>query len=76
VPYERGVHAKRDNPGRPRACGRFNLRQRCRCRGPQYFRRCAPALARHFLPRGRLGFLIDSDMEAMLSHYVEGKEPR
>jgi hypothetical protein len=35
-----------------------------------------PALARYFLPRGRLGFLIDGDREAMLSHYVEGKEPR
>jgi hypothetical protein len=46
------------------------------CRGPEDFRRCAPALARYFLPRGSLGFLIDGDMEAMLSHYVEGKEPR
>jgi hypothetical protein len=33
-------------------------------------------LARYFLPGGRLGFLIDDDMDAMLSHYVEGKEPR
>ena len=46
------------------------------CRGPEDFRRCAPALARYFLSRGSLGFLIDGDMEAMLSHYVEGKEPR
>jgi hypothetical protein len=46
------------------------------CRGADDLHRCAPALARHFLPRGRLGFLIDGDMEAMLSHYVEGKEPR
>ena len=46
------------------------------CRGPEDFRRCAPALARYFLPRGGLGFLIDGDMETMLSHYVEGKEPR
>ncbi|HEY4076167.1 MAG TPA: hypothetical protein VGM26_04465 [Rhizomicrobium sp.] len=45
------------------------------CRGPEEFRRCAPALAKHFLPRGRLGFLIDGDMPG-LSHYVEGKEPR
>jgi hypothetical protein len=44
-------------------------------RGPGDFRRCAPALARHFLPRGRLGFLIDGDQHG-LSHYVEGKEPR
>ena len=46
------------------------------CRGAEDLRRCGGALARHFLPRGSLGFLIDGDMEAMLSHYVEGKEPR
>jgi len=46
------------------------------CRGASDLSRCAPALARHFLPRGRLGFLIDGDMETMLSHYVEGREPR
>jgi hypothetical protein len=50
------------------------------CRGPEDFRRCAPALARYFLPRGSLGFLMDGDMPSsifgMLSHYVEGKEPR
>ncbi|HET7086655.1 MAG TPA: hypothetical protein VFI23_17950 [Rhizomicrobium sp.] len=46
------------------------------CRGADDLKRCGGALARHFLPRGRLGFLIDGDMEAMLSHYVEGKEPR
>jgi hypothetical protein len=46
------------------------------CRGAEDLRRCAPALARHFLPQGRLGFLIDGDIEAALSHYVEGKEPR
>ena len=46
------------------------------CRGVDDLRRCAPALARHFLPRGSLGFLIDGDMDARLSHYVEGKEPR
>jgi hypothetical protein len=45
-------------------------------RSPDDLRRCAPALARHFLPRGSLGFLIDGDMEGLLSHYVEGKEPR
>ena len=45
-------------------------------RAPDDFRRCAPALARHFLRRGSLGFLIDGDMEGLLSHYVEGKEPR
>ena len=45
-------------------------------RAPDDLRRCAPALARHFLPRGCLGFLIDGDMQGRLSHYVEGKEPR
>lgn len=45
------------------------------CRGPEDFRRCAPALARHFLPRS-LGFLIDGDMGGRLSHYAQGKEPR
>jgi len=46
------------------------------CRGMEDFRRCAPALARHFLARGVAGFLVDGDAEGMLSHYVEGKEPR
>ena len=46
------------------------------CRGAEDLRRCAPALARYFLPRGSLGFVIDGDMEGLLSHYVEGKEPR
>lgn len=49
------------------------------CRSPEDFARCAPALARHFLPRS-LGFLIDGDMPSSnfgtLSHYVEGKERR
>lgn len=45
------------------------------CRGPEDFRRCAPALAKHFLPRGRLGFLIDGKMPGF-SRYVAGKEPR
>jgi hypothetical protein len=45
------------------------------CRGPEDFRRCAPALARYFLPRA-LGFLIDGDSGTALSHYAEGKEPR
>ena len=45
------------------------------CRGPEDFRRCAPALAKHVLPRGRLGFLIDGDQPGM-AHYAEGKEPR
>ena len=46
------------------------------CRGAEDLRRCAPALVRYFLPRGALGFVIDGDMEGLLSHYVEGKEPR
>ena len=51
------------------------------CRGPEDFRRCAPALARYFLPRGRLGFLIDGDQptsfsEKIMAHYAQGKEPR
>jgi hypothetical protein len=45
-------------------------------RSPDDFRRSACALAKYFLPRGCLGFLIDGDMEGHLSHYVEGKEPR
>jgi hypothetical protein len=45
-------------------------------RSPDEFRRCAPALAKYFLRRGSLAFLIDGDMEGHLSHYVEGKEPR
>jgi hypothetical protein len=44
-------------------------------RGPEDFTRCAPALAKHFMPRARMGFLIDGDQPG-LSHYVEGKEPR
>ena len=46
------------------------------CRGADDLRRCAPALARYFLPRGSLGFVIDGDMETLLSHYAEGREPR
>jgi hypothetical protein len=46
------------------------------CRGPEDFRRCAPALARYFLRRGFAGFLIDGDSPGLLSHYAEGKEPR
>ena len=46
------------------------------CRGAEDLRRCAPALARYFLPRGSMGFLIDGDMETRLSHYAEGTEPR
>jgi hypothetical protein len=45
-------------------------------RSPDDFRRCAPALARYFLRRGSMGFLVDGDIAGLLSHYVEGKEPR
>jgi hypothetical protein len=45
-------------------------------RSPEDFRRCAPALTQYFLRRGSLGFLVDGDIEGLLSHYVEGKEPR
>ena len=46
------------------------------CRGMNDFSRCAPALARHFLPRGFAGFLVDGRPRGRLHHYVEGKEPR
>jgi hypothetical protein len=46
------------------------------CRGTDDLKRCAPALARHFLPRGVMGFLIDGEIDGVLSRYVEGKEPR
>lgn len=46
------------------------------CRGVDDLKRCAPALARHFLPRGVMGFLIDGEIDGMFSRYVEGKEPR
>jgi hypothetical protein len=45
-------------------------------RSPDDFRRCVPALARYFLRRGSMGFLVDGDIAGLLSHYVEGKEPR
>ena len=46
------------------------------CRSMDDFHRCAPALARHFLPKGVLGFLVDGDAAGLLSHYAQGKEPR
>jgi len=46
------------------------------CRGTDDLKRCAPALARHFLPRGVMGFLIDGRVDGLFSRYVEGKEPR
>jgi hypothetical protein len=46
------------------------------CRDIADFERCLPALAKHFLWQGVLGFLIDGRIEGIGSHYVEGKEPR
>lgn len=46
------------------------------CRGMEDFRRCVPALARHFLPQGYLGFLVDGDGTGLWAHYSPGKEPR
>jgi hypothetical protein len=46
------------------------------CRTPEDLKRCLPALAKYFLPRRSMGFLMDGDMDAMLSHYAEGLEPR
>jgi hypothetical protein len=46
------------------------------CRSAGDLKRCLPALAKYFLPRGSVGFLMDGDMDAMLSHYAEGLEPR
>jgi hypothetical protein len=61
---------------RPQRDGVLPLAEILFCRGARDLKRCAPALARYFLPRGSLGFLIDGDMETLLSHYVEGREPR
>ena len=44
-------------------------------RSPADFTACAPALAKHFLPQGRMGFLIDGDQPG-IAHYAQGKEPR
>lgn len=46
------------------------------CRDMEDFRRCAPALMRHFLARGVAGFLVDGDQGGLPGYYVEGKEPR
>jgi hypothetical protein len=46
------------------------------CRDIADFGRCLPALAKHFLKQGVLGFLIDGRIDGIRSHYVEGKEPR
>jgi hypothetical protein len=55
---------------------KFQLMDVMFCRGAEDLRRCLPALAKYFLPRGTIGFLMDGDMDARLSHYAEGKEPR
>jgi hypothetical protein len=46
------------------------------CRDADDFKRCAGALARHFLQKGVLGFLIDGRVPGMIAHYSDGKEPR
>ena len=46
------------------------------CRDGADFERHAGTLARHFLPRGYAGFLIDGKIAAAPSYYVTGKEPR
>jgi hypothetical protein len=46
------------------------------CRDMAAFKRCAPALARHFIARGYLAFLIDGRVDGLLSTYLEGREPR
>lgn len=61
---------------RPQRVGTLPVMEVLFCRGAEDLKRCAPALARYFLPRGSLGFLIDGDMACLLSHYAEGSEPR
>ena len=46
------------------------------CRSTSQFERCGAALGRYFLTRGSLGFILDGKVKGMLSHYVEGKQPR
>lgn len=46
------------------------------CRGTAEFERCGAALGRYFLMRGILGFILDGKTKVLLSHYVDGKQPR
>jgi len=46
------------------------------CRDPADFKRCAPALARHFLKSGVAGFIVDGKVDGLPSCYFQGKEPR
>ena len=46
------------------------------CRGTSEFERCGAALGRYFLTRGAFGFILDGKVKGMLSHYVDGKQPR
>jgi hypothetical protein len=47
------------------------------CRSTADFARCGAALGRHALLRhGAVAFLIDGKISGLVSHYVEGKEPR
>lgn len=61
---------------KPHFLGRVPVLEVMFCRSTDELGRCGGALARHFLPRGFLGLLMDGDTEARLSHYVEGLEPR
>ncbi len=46
------------------------------CRDSDDFKRCAPALARHFYRQGVMGFLVDGRVTGMPSRYHEGQELR
>lgn len=46
------------------------------CRATVEFERCAGTLARHFLARGYLGFIIDGKIGSIPSYYATDKEPR
>lgn len=46
------------------------------CRRTEDFERCGAALGRYFMARGFFGFILDGKVRGMLSHYVEGKQPR
>ncbi len=46
------------------------------CRDTEDFKRCAPALARHFYRQGVLGFVVDGRISGMPSRYIEGEELR
>jgi hypothetical protein len=55
---------------------RVKMMELIHCRGTDEFKRCAPALAKHFLKQGVMGFLVDGKVEGMPALYDEGREPR